>query len=45
MIWLLQVFISEQILYSDADFQRHMRTGDVVGPLAESGFPGHPQCR
>lgn len=22
-----------------------MRSGDVTGPMAESGFKGHPQCR
>lgn len=40
-----QVFISEQVLYSKADLERHMRTGDDAGPLAESGFKGHPLCR
>ncbi|KAK9814997.1 hypothetical protein WJX73_004339 [Symbiochloris irregularis] len=40
-----KVFISEQITYSDADLHKHLRTGDLTGPLAESGFKGHPQCR
>lgn len=22
-----------------------MRSGDVTGPMAESGFKGHPQCQ
>lgn len=42
---LPQVFISEQVLYSKSDLERHMRTGDDAGPLAESGFKGHPLCR
>jgi hypothetical protein len=42
---LLQVFISEQVLYSKADLERHYRTGDDAGPLAEAGFKGHPLCR
>jgi hypothetical protein len=41
----VQVFISEQVLYSKSDLERHMRTGDDVGPMAESGFKGHPLCR
>ena len=43
--FLLQVFISEQILYTRADLGRHMRSGDVEGAMAESGFKGHPQCK
>jgi hypothetical protein len=39
------VFISEQVLYSKSDLERHMRTGDDEGPMAESGFKGHPLCR
>jgi hypothetical protein len=41
----IQVFIPEQIAYNKADLDRHMRSGDLAGPLAESGFKGHPQCR
>lgn len=41
---LLQVFISEQMLYDAAGLAQHMRSGDVEGPLAESGFLGHPAC-
>jgi hypothetical protein len=41
----VQVFISEQVLYSKSDLERHMRTGDDEGPMAESGFKGHPICR
>jgi hypothetical protein len=37
--------VSEQVLYSKADLDRHMRTGDDAGPLAEAGFKGHPLCR
>ena len=40
-----QVFISEQILYNKQDLERHQRQGDLTGPLAESGFKGHPNCR
>jgi hypothetical protein len=40
-----QVFISEQEVYSKSDLQRHMHQGDLIGPLAESGFKGHPSCR
>lgn len=42
---LAQVFIPEQVAYSKPDLERHMRTGDLTGPMAESGFKGHPQCR
>lgn len=42
---MVQVFISDQMLYSKADLEKHMRTGDDAGPLAESGFKGHPLCR
>ncbi|KIZ00810.1 LIM domain and RING finger protein, partial [Monoraphidium neglectum] len=38
------VFISEQVLYSRRDLDRHNRTGDDAGPLAEAGFKGHPPC-
>lgn len=41
----LQVFIPEQVAYSKPDLERHMRSGDLTGPMAESGFKGHPQCR
>jgi hypothetical protein len=40
-----QVFIPEQQVYSKQDLERHLRTGDLVGPLADTGFKGHPQCR
>ncbi len=33
------------MLYTKPDLERHMRTGDDAGPLAESGFSGHPNCR
>jgi hypothetical protein len=39
-----KVFISEQVLYSKRDLDRHNRTGDDAGPLAEAGFKGHPPC-
>jgi hypothetical protein len=39
------VFIGEQVLYSKADLDRHLRTGDDSGPMAEAGFKGHPLCR
>lgn len=41
----VQVFIPEQVAYSKPELERHMRTGDLTGPMAESGFKGHPQCR
>ena len=44
-MFLAQVFIPEQVAYSKPDLERHMRTGDLTGPMAESGFKGHPQCR
>ena len=43
-VWL-QVFIAEQVLYTKGDLHKHVRTGDLEGPLAESGFKGHPDCR
>ena len=39
------MFVSEQLLYTRADLERHKRTGDTSGPLAESGFRGHAHCR
>ncbi len=41
----LQVFISEQELYSGRELERHMKGGDVEGPMAAAGFKGHPECR
>ena len=40
-----QVFIPEQQVYSRQELDRHNRSGDAAGPLADSGFKGHPQCR
>ena len=40
-----QVFVPEQLVYTRPDLERHQRTGDAQGPLAESGFKGHPDCR
>jgi hypothetical protein len=40
-----QVFIPEQQVYNKGELDRHLKSGDVSGPLAESGFKGHPQCR
>ncbi|CAL8461904.1 g1435 [Coccomyxa elongata] len=40
-----KVFIPEQIAYSKPELERHMRSGDLTGPMAESGFKGHPQCQ
>ena len=39
------MFISEQVLYSKEELKQHSKSGDATGPLAESGFRGHPQCR
>ncbi|KAG2498874.1 hypothetical protein HYH03_003066 [Edaphochlamys debaryana] len=40
-----KVFVPEQMLYSKEALRRHQDTGDESGPLAESGFKGHPLCR
>ncbi|KXZ52810.1 hypothetical protein GPECTOR_8g196 [Gonium pectorale] len=40
-----KVFVSEQLLYSKEGLRRHQDTGDESGPLAESGFKGHPACK
>jgi hypothetical protein len=40
-----RVFICEQVLYTRKDLERHHRTGDDAGPLADAGFKGHPLCR
>lgn len=40
-----KVFLAEQIAYTKPELERHMRQGDVEGPMAESGFKGHPDCR
>lgn len=37
--------MSEQLLYTRPELERHKRTGDTEGPLAESGFRGHAHCR
>jgi E3 ubiquitin-protein ligase ZNF598 len=39
-----QVFVGEQQLYDKEGLERHMRRGDLEGPLAEAGFKGHPRC-
>ena len=39
------MFLSEQVAYTRAQLERHQRHGDEEGPLAESGFRGHPECR
>ncbi|GIL46701.1 hypothetical protein Vafri_3620 [Volvox africanus] len=40
-----KVFVSEQLLYSKDNLRRHQESGDESGPLAESGFKGHPLCK
>ncbi len=40
-----KVFVCEQLLYSKTQLERHNRMGDETGPLAESGFKGHPLCK
>ncbi|PNH12741.1 LIM domain and RING finger protein [Tetrabaena socialis] len=40
-----KIFLSEQLLYSKDALRRHQDTGDESGPLAESGFKGHPSCK
>jgi hypothetical protein len=31
-------------VYGRAALDRHARQGDEAGPMAESGFKGHPEC-
>ncbi|KAJ9528698.1 hypothetical protein QJQ45_020597 [Haematococcus lacustris] len=40
-----KVFLCEQLTYDKAELDRHLRSGDETGPLAESGFKGHPVCK
>jgi len=40
-----KVFVAEQQIYTKQELERHMRQGDEEGPMAESGFKGHPECR
>lgn len=42
-----KVFLSEQILYTKQQLERHNLRGDDEGPLAaeSSGFKGHPICK
>ncbi|GMH45996.1 hypothetical protein BSKO_13960 [Bryopsis sp. KO-2023] len=40
-----KVFVSEQIVYGKNELARHLKQGDLEGPLAQAGFKGHPQCR
>eukprot|EP00890_Picochlorum_soloecismus_P004624 jgi/Picsp_1/5162/NSC_02525-R1_protein len=41
-----KVFLSEQLIYSKNELERHMRRGDEDGPMSNySGFKGHPECR
>lgn len=44
VICLWQVFVCEQLLYTKTTLDQHLKSGDEDGPLAESGFKGHPQC-
>lgn len=40
-----RVFVSEQILYTKSQLQKHMKHGDDEGPMSRSaGFKGHPEC-
>ena len=41
----VQVFLSEQVLYSKQQLTSHKQHGDQEGPLAESGFTGHCHCK
>lgn len=41
----MQVFLSEQVLYQPDQLRSHQQHGDYEGPLADSGFTGHPYCR
>jgi hypothetical protein len=41
-----KVFVSEQLVYTKQQLQRHMKQGDDEGPMARSvGFKGHPLCQ
>lgn len=40
-----KVFVSEQLLYSKQALDQHLKSGDEEGPMVESGFKGHPQCK
>lgn len=44
-ILAVQVFLSEQVLYSKQQLTSHKQHGDREGPLAESGFTGHCHCK
>lgn len=39
-----KVFISEQVTYMPSELDRHLKQGDLQGPMAVSGFSGHPEC-
>lgn len=39
-----KLFVCEQQLYQPGEIKRHMASGDLYGPLAETGFKGHPMC-
>ena len=39
-----KVFACEQLVYTRRALARHKAAGDAAGPLAESGFSGHPRC-
>eukprot|EP01025_Chloroclados_australasicus_P023032 TRINITY_DN23528_c1_g1_i6.p1 TRINITY_DN23528_c1_g1~~TRINITY_DN23528_c1_g1_i6.p1 ORF type:complete len:821 (+),score=96.68 TRINITY_DN23528_c1_g1_i6:135-2597(+) len=40
-----KAFVCEQVLYPRRRLEQHYREGDSEGPLAETGFSGHPMCR
>ena len=40
-----QVFVTEQVLYTRSELNRHYKRGDTKGPMAEAGFKGHPTCQ
>ncbi|CAD7698818.1 unnamed protein product, partial [Ostreobium quekettii] len=40
-----KAFVCEQLLYTKKSLDKHLRVGDEDGPMAASGFKGHPQCR
>lgn len=40
-----KVFISEQLIYTKNQLNKHMKQGDDEGPMSRStGFKGHPEC-
>lgn len=40
-----KVFLSEQLVYTKSQLNKHLKQGDDEGPMSTfSGFKGHPEC-